>query len=161
MIYPQLQDYESHMRILDSIVYDDRIKGGTPLRSTSGNYIAFSGGYSVVYKINKVINDYALRCWIRNPGDVRNRYDKSISFLKSKSIPYFVGFDYIDRGIRINNIEYPISVMDWVDGEKLSQFLDENINSCFCQSKTRPVAREKRAHLGLIIKVLRVESAPI
>jgi len=32
---------------------------------------------------------------------------------------------------------------------------------CFCQSKTRPVARRKRAHQGLIRKVSRVENAPI
>jgi len=51
-----------------------------------------------------------------------------------------------------------INMFDWI----FYQYnLFSRLQYCFCQSKTRPVAREKRAHFGLIRKVSRVENAPI
>ncbi len=38
---------------------------------------------------------------------------------------------------------------------------NEGFGVCFCQSNSRPVARENRAHLGLKRIVSRVENAPI
>ncbi|MGV6874558.1 hypothetical protein ACUSIJ_17960 [Pseudochelatococcus sp. B33] len=39
---------------------------------------------------------------------------------------YFIGFEYQPTGVLVNGKHYPIVSMDWVEGDTLGSFLEDN-----------------------------------
>ena len=70
---------------------------------------------------------YALRCWVKEVGDAETRYQKISDYLKGIRLPYFVDFDYIPQGILVEGTSYPITRMEWADGETLRNFIERNL----------------------------------
>jgi serine/threonine protein kinase len=129
MIYPLIGDYDLAVSRLDKFVKASQFSGGIPVLNRQNQIFGYSGGYSVVYPINVNGKKMALRCWIKDPGNVKERYARVKSYLISNPAPYFVDFGYIDAGIIANGNTYPVSYMDWIEGKTFSQFIDENINN--------------------------------
>ena len=91
--------------------------------------MAYSGGYSRVYPIEVGNRTIALRCWIADIGEAKERYRQIKSYLQANPLPYFVQFDYFDEGILVNGKKYPVITMEWVDGLLLNKFLDQQIHN--------------------------------
>lgn len=117
MLWPNFTDYEFFvMNAFDFSVLDPKLKGGKPMKG-------ISGGFSRVYPVKIASETFALRCWIKDVGDAQNRYEKISAYLKQVSLLYFVDFEYVHEGIRINNEPYPITRMEWAEGETLAFLL--------------------------------------
>jgi len=128
MIWPNNQEYNIAVEHLDRFVLDRRYQSGRPMPSPFGVEV-YSGGYSRVYPIKKRHQTIALRCWTTDVGDAKYRYKEISKYLKTLSLPYFVGFDYIDQGILVNGTRYPIIYMEWVPGLTLDAFVDQYIKN--------------------------------
>jgi len=133
MVYPTIGDYELSVYNLKNFVLAPQFKGGIPVLNKSGVFpqglSGSSGGQSVVYPILVNTKKLALRCWIKDPGNVKERYTKVRAYLLSDPSSYFVDFGYVDEGIFVNGSIYPISYMEWIEGKTLARFLDDNINN--------------------------------
>lgn len=145
MSYPLIKDYHEAVGNFSKLVLADCFKGGAPVRNnpgganrSRGELIAFPGGYSVVYPVMVNGTKRALRCWIKMPGNVKERYTKAKEYFALYPLPYFVEFEYIEDGILIKGQKYPISSMEWVEGDTLSDFLKKRVND---SETVRSIAR--------------------
>lgn len=110
-------------------VLDPKLKGGQPKRGPNNILLAYSGGFSTVFPIKVAPNTYALRCWIKDVGDAKNRYEKIGVYLKQTGLHYFTDFEYVPEGILINGNKYPITRMEWAEGETLRDFIGKNLRN--------------------------------
>ena len=134
MPWPSLSDYTQavgnhpHISILDL-----KLKGGTPKRGKDlFSITSYAGGFSIVFPIEVVSSTFALRCWIKDIGDAETRYKEISDYLKQCGLPYFVGFAYVPEGILVNGVKYPITRMEWAEGETLCDFIKQNLQDARC-----------------------------
>jgi hypothetical protein len=87
-----------------------------------------SGGFAVTYKMSKAGNSWAVRCFHREVHDRRERYQAISKFLAPQSGGEFAEFSFQDRGILIDNQQYPIVKMAWVDGPTLGNYVAQHVH---------------------------------
>lgn len=73
--------------------------------------------------------NYALRLFLREASDRAARYEAIQSYIQTlPPQPLLVRFAYSPNGIRIASSNYPVVVMDWVEGEPLHLYIERNLN---------------------------------
>ena len=137
MLWPSRIDYTDAVAGYPQYsMLDLKLKGGNPQRGASNDLISYSGGFSIVYPIERLSNTYALRCWIADIEDAETRYREISDYLKQCGLPYFVDFEYVPEGIRVNGTKYPITRMEWAEGETLCDFIKQNLQDARCLKTT-------------------------
>jgi serine/threonine protein kinase len=131
MKYPLRNEYNTAVRNLDKFVLDDILKQGTPVKQTSNpNFLrSYNGGKAIVYEIEINTKKYALKCWVEDLGDLKNRYQEIDHYLQTVKLSYFVDFSYKEKGILVNGEKFPIIRMEWVDGISFKRFVANNITN--------------------------------
>ena len=133
MLWPSRIDYTQAIGFFPDIsILDPTLRGGNPRRGSNNYLIVYSGGFSTVFPVEVLSNTYALRCWIADIGDAETRYKEISDYLKQCSLPYFVDFAYVPEGILVNGIKYPITRMEWAEGETLCDFIKQNLQDDQC-----------------------------
>jgi len=89
---------------------------------------ALSGNFASVYEVSNDRETFAVRCFIRQVTNQKTRYAALDKFLSKLDLPFMVPFEYITRGIRVNEDWYPIVKMDWVSGDPLHTYVEQNLN---------------------------------
>lgn len=115
-----------------SIVKGDLIKaaklrGGTP-ELHKGKPIRYTGGFCIVYPYIVGSKKYAVRCWHAQINNVKERTKIIAQSLQKLSLPYFVGFEYVDEGIFTQSGVHPIVIMDWVNADSLKSYIGKNLD---------------------------------
>ena len=127
MPLPTIPEYSSSIRT-PGLIIPDILRGGHPLKKGE-RIIKYSGGFCVVFPFVTSKKKYAVRCWHAEIQDAKKRTKKIADALKSCQLPYFVGFEYYENGITMQQGKQPIVVMDWIDAKPLKNFIGENINN--------------------------------
>ena len=127
MNYPSISDYIEALRDAEDslselkdlrLVYDDH---GHPIMS--------SGNFAVVFKIQAPTGEYhALKCFLRDQEERSERYRMIAEELQYVQSTYLVKFRYLESELFVDvpntgGEEYPVLLMDWVDGIPLDQYL--------------------------------------
>ena len=121
MRWPSFADYEFAVKSAFAYsVFDPKFKGGQPGKG-------MSGGFSRVYPVKVGSNTFAMRCWVKDVGDAKSRYQKISEYLAQANLLYFVDFEYVPEGILVNGIKYPITRMEWANGLPLRAFIAQNL----------------------------------
>ena len=131
MKYPLRNEYNTAVRNLDKFVLDNILKKGTPVKQTNNqNFLrSYNGGKAIVFEIQTNTKKYALKCWVEDLGDLKNRYQEIDHYLKTVKLSYFVDFSYNEKGILVNGEKFPIIRMEWVDGISFKRFVANNITN--------------------------------
>ena len=130
MLWPTPAEYAQAVGgFPDVSVLDLKFNGGKPKRDPTGLLLVYSGGFSTVFPMEVAPDTYALRCWTQDIGDAKDRYEKISNALKDVNLPYFVDFEYVPEGILINGKKYPITRMEWAEGETLRDFIKQNLQN--------------------------------
>jgi serine/threonine protein kinase len=88
-----------------------------------------AGNFACVFQLlNGKQSSHALRCFTREVTDQSRRYALISEHLSNFASPYFVGFEYIEEGIKIEGKWYPIVTMEWVEGESLDAFVEKHLD---------------------------------
>lgn len=87
-----------------------------------------SGGYCQTYPLEKKgFQKRCLRLWFdfdKITKEDLQHVKKKASFFSNNSIQYVIPYRYYDRALKLNNgIEIPGVVMDWVEGDKLIDYV--------------------------------------
>ena len=129
MPWPSLSDYTQAVGSYPHIsILDPKLKGGTPKRGKGiFSITSYAGGFSIVFPIEVVSSTFALRCWIADIGEAETRYKEISDYLKQCRLPYFVDFEYVPNGIMVNGDKYPVTRMEWVEGNMLCDFIKHNL----------------------------------
>jgi hypothetical protein len=126
MPWPTPQDYNEAIQAPAVCFADQELKAGKPECGPTGMPRPISGSFASVYRMNCGSRVWAVRCFTREVDDQQKRYDAISSYLRAVKLPCFVGFEFIKRGILVNGQWYPILKMEWVDGETLDKYLEQN-----------------------------------
>ena len=108
---------------------DPKLKGGKVKMGRDNFALSYAGGFSIVFPIDVGSETFALRCWTKGVDDAQVRYKKISNYLQQVNLPWFVDFRYKPegKGILVNDTEYPITRMEWVEGVSLRGFIEQNL----------------------------------
>lgn len=107
-----------------------------PVLDNEGNLIMSSGNFAVVFKMKdeKSGKHYAIKCFIKEQEGRKDNYALISDELRKIDSPYILSANYFDKELFVNTTqsdesEFPILIMDWVEGETLSFMLNSISNS--------------------------------
>ena len=133
MLWPGWIDYKLAIDFFSQIsILDPTLKSGTPQRGSNNDLTSYSGEFSIVFPIEVGSSTFALRCWTKEIGDTETRYKEISDYLGQAGLSYFVGFAYVPEGILVNANKYPITRMEWAEGETLCDFIEQNLHDTNC-----------------------------
>jgi hypothetical protein len=116
---------------------DAELKQGSIRQNNLGLPVPMSGGFALTYTLTTPRKTYAIRCFHREIPAIEQRYNEISKKLKSLNSEYFVSFDFQKGGIKIRQNSFPIVKMDWVKGDPLGVWLDQNFGNATALQKLR------------------------
>ncbi len=133
MPFPLLSEYIEAIKSAE-----DNFKELTNLRpvlTDDGQPVMTSGNFAVVFKMQdgQSGKNYALKCFTREQEGREEAYHQIAEELKDADSPYLVSFRYLDKELFVDTTqtdetEFPVLLMDWVDGKTLDKYLRENLD---------------------------------
>ncbi len=95
-----------------------------------------SGNFAVVFKMKDEQSGelYALKCFTKEQEGRAEAYREIAKELKDISSPYLVSIRYLDKELFVDTdqtteTEFPVLLMDWVEGKTLDKYLRENLDN--------------------------------
>ena len=108
---------------------DPVLKAAKIATNGMGLPIALGGGFALTYTASAQGRKFAIRCFHKQANGLEARYGHVDQALRAAGGPYFVGFEYQPSGVLVNGTRYPIVKMDWVEGDTLGSFLEDNYSN--------------------------------
>ena len=127
MALPTIPDYVNSIKV-PRLVCAPMLAGGRH-EEKNRQVIKYSGGFCVVFPYVTPSKKYAVRCWHAEVEDAKERIQKISAALKKSSLPYFVGFEYVNDGILTPMGKQPIVLMDWVDAKPIKKYIALHITN--------------------------------
>jgi hypothetical protein len=127
--YPEIVEYHEAVQNPASAFRDPELRQGRIEVNALGLPVALSGGFALTYMMRAARRKLAVRCFLRDIPSVQQKYaaiGKALRGLKSR---YFVDFEYLDGGVVLHGVSYPVVKMDWAEGETLGVWLERNVGS--------------------------------
>jgi hypothetical protein len=125
MPYPSIEDYKSAVGIPESFATLHYL---TPVMDELGFPIFIAGGPAVVFKMQDSRNIkklYALKCFTQEQTQRKYHFEEIHKYLKELNSPYLVDYKYLENELWVNDGEYPVLLMEWIEGETMSQKIGE------------------------------------
>lgn len=109
--------------------YFDKLKHLHPVLDSNGEPIMSSGNFAVVFKMkDEYGKQYAVRCFHRAQQGREKNYKLICDELAKVSSPYLSPIKYCDKELFVESDEYPVLLMDWVDGMTLDKYIRKIID---------------------------------
>ncbi|HAS5344650.1 TPA: protein kinase family protein, partial [Vibrio cholerae] len=124
MAYPTLEQYNEALQSPQLVLQDTELKHGTLKTTGLGLPLALCGGFALTYTVQVGGKKFALRCFHKESRELERRYQAISARIKQLASPYFLPFEFIPSGIRIQGAMYPIVKMAWAQGQTLAEFLE-------------------------------------
>lgn len=112
-----------------ALIKDEFIKRGTFARLKNGDLQACVGGFSIVFPVEVDGSKWAFRCWHHTLDNDQTRIKLLSAELKKVSLPYFIDFEYEDKGVVVNGAVYPTTRMKWKNGRDIKDYICYNRNN--------------------------------
>ena len=135
MNYPSISDYIEALRDAEDSLSE--LKDLRLVHDDQGHPIMSSGNFAVVFKMQASTGEYhALKCFLRDQEERSERYRMIAEELQYVQSTYLVKFRYLESELFVDvpntgGEEYPVLLMDWVDGIPLDQYLKTIINKSY------------------------------
>ena len=101
MVWPGVSDYQEAVQVPKSCFKDGELSAGSPVLTKLGLPRPISGGNASVYQIRSGRSEYAVRCFLRDVPDLRQRYAAIDQHLRGVKLRSKVGFEFLTEGIRV------------------------------------------------------------
>jgi len=164
-VFPSFADYQTALQHPEISFSSNFLRQGLVERDLWGFPRVRSGGFALTYKVEVKDNTWAARCFHRAVRDRAIRYSQICQTLEDLSLPFFVPTRYFQRGIAIHGKHFPISIVEWIEGESLENYVFHHLGKpedlLALGEKFRFVCRELEAnrlahgdlsHRNIIIK---------
>ena len=106
-----------------------------PVLEDDGQPVLTSGNFAVVFKMKdeETGKCYALKCFTKEQQGRAEAYKQIAEELKDVDSPYLVSIRYLDNELFVDTeqteeTEFPVLLMDWVEGKTLDKYLRENLD---------------------------------
>lgn len=124
--YPTMDQYNDAVQHPNTAFSDASLKTAKIAVNGMGLPVALGGGFALTYSATASGKKYAIRCFHKEAKGLEARYGDVANALKGLTAPYFIGFEYQPTGVMVNGAKFPIVKMDWVDGDTLGSYLEDN-----------------------------------
>jgi hypothetical protein len=121
--YPSFNEYQAVVQNPELCFSYPELKAGQVETDLWGLPRVRSGGFALTYKISTRGRSLAVRCFHKHVPDRTSRYAAISQFLASAPSDVLIATRFVPNGIRVSDTWYPITWMDWVEGETLEAFL--------------------------------------
>lgn len=128
MYWPSPSDYQDVIKNPNACFQAPDFRIGQVSLSTTGLPNVTPGNVANVYKISTGTQNWAIRCFLKQPSDEQRRYQSLKQHLTAFHCPNLVDFDYQPQGILVRAYWYPIVKMAWVEGKPLNYFVEQSLN---------------------------------
>ncbi len=127
MQYPLISEYIESVKDADNFA---TLTGLRPVLDNNGNPVMSSGNFAVVFKMTDGEKNYAVKCFTREQEGRDENYRLIFEELNKVDSPYILKIKYLEKEIFVDTnqtdkTEFPVLVMDWVEGKTLSTFLSD------------------------------------
>lgn len=136
MQYPLEDEYIEVIRSAEDNF--DQYKALRLVLDDKGNPVMSSGNFGVVFKMQdeQTKRLYAVKCFTRDQEGRHANYRKIAEELEFVSSPYLVHFRFLEKELFVDTPqgdakEYPVLVMDWVEGEPLDRYLRTHLRDAY------------------------------
>ena len=136
MQYPLISEYIEAIRSAEDNF--DQYSALRPVLDDKGNPVMSSGNFAVVFKMRDEQRKrlYAVKCFTRDQEGRQANYRKIAEELEFVSSPYLVHFRFLEKELFVDSSqgdaeEYPVLVMDWVEGEPLDRYLRAHLRDAY------------------------------
>jgi hypothetical protein len=123
-----MTDYQEAVQAPSACFADPELKGGTPVLNKLGLPRPICGQFASVYELQNGSARWAVKCFLRNIPDLHSRYAKIAAHLEKCGLPYFVTFEYLQKGVRVQGKFFPIVKMEWVEGFTLNEYVEMTLS---------------------------------
>lgn len=139
MQYPLISEYIE--AILSSEDNLDKLSNLRPILDEYDNPIMSSGNFAVVFKMSDGEKNYAIKCFLKEQKGRKEAYNQICDYMSGIHKKHFVSTSYYEKELFVDTNqteenEFPVLLMDWVDGLGLSEYISRNYDN-----------REKMANL--------------
>ena len=134
MNYPLISEYIEAIKSAE-----DNFEELSYLRPVLGDYglpVMTSGNFAVVFKMKDEQSGkfYAVKCFTKEQEGRAEAYREIAKELVNVSSPYILSIRYLDKELFVDTeqtteTEFPVLLMDWVEGKTLDKYLRENLDN--------------------------------
>ena len=130
MQYPLISEYVRAIQDASSNL--DRLAYLVPVLDDHGEPYRSSGAFAVVFKMKdeQTGKCYALKCFTEEQEGRAEAYRQIADELEFVDSSYITSVKYLDKEIFVDSSceedEFPVLLMDWIDGETMETYIAEN-----------------------------------
>ena len=132
MNYPLLSEYIEAIRSAEDNFGE--LSYLKPVFGDDGLPVMTSGNFAVVFKMKDEQSGklYAVKCFTKEQEGRAKSYKQIVEELNGISSPYLIPIKYLENELFVdttnsNENEFPILLMDWVEGKPLDKYLRQNL----------------------------------
>ncbi len=133
MNYPLISEYVEALKSAEDNL--NELTNLRPVLGDDGQPIMASGNFAVVFKMEDEQSGklYAIKCFTKEQEGRAEAYREIAKELKDVSSPYLVSIQYLEKELFVDTgqskeTEFPVLLMDWVEGMILNKYLRENLD---------------------------------
>jgi hypothetical protein len=127
--WPMAHEYNEAMQNLKDCVSDEEIRSGQLNHDQFGLPKVVSGNFAAVYGVEVPGKRIALRCFYHPVADQAERYRRLSRYVCSDDLSYTIDFHYLDRGVLVKGLWYPMIKMEWIEGESINSYIGRHLNN--------------------------------
>ena len=128
MAWPSSDEFVQAVQNPRTAFHDPELRDAQPELGMWDMPKARSGGFAVVFKLQCMSRNWAVKCFTHDFADQQERYAAISEYLSREHLPYIFGFAFLADGIRIRDRTYPILKMEWVEGESLKDYVTRHLS---------------------------------
>ena len=138
MQYPLISEYVR--AIQDASNNLDKLAHLVPVLDDHGEPYRSSGAFAVVFKMKdeQTGKCYALKCFTEEQEGRAEAYRQIADELEFVDSSYIISVKYLDKEIFVDSSceedEFPVLLMDWIDGETMENYIAENYQDNYAMS---------------------------
>ena len=136
MNYPLLSEYKE--AILWAEDNFEKMNMLRPVKDERGEPIMSSGNFAVVFKMEDIQTKklYAVKCFLKEQAGRAESYQKIARELEFVNSSFLTSIKYLEKELYVssqstNETEFPILLMDWVEGVTLDNYLREHLHESY------------------------------
>jgi len=134
MNYPLISEYVEAIRLAEENL--EQLNHLRPVLDSDGNPVMSSGNFAVVFKMRSERDGkcYALKCFIKDQQGRNESYRLIADELEFVSSDFLVPIKFCDKELFVDaascsETEFPVVVMDWVEGITLDRYVRQNLHN--------------------------------
>ena len=136
MNYPLISEYVQSIRFSEENF--DKLSNLRLVLDEDGNPVMSSGNFAIVFKMQDKQTGklHAVKCFLREQEGRAESYKHIASELEYVSSTFLTPIQYLEKELFVDttqgaDTEFPVLLMDWVEGVTLDKYIRTNINDSY------------------------------